>query len=73
MPDELLARAKSRAALSGMSLKEFFIDALEQRLTPPVKKVRRDPPLIGDPNGPKIPNLTPEQIEEAMFGPLPGE
>jgi len=73
MPDELLARAKSKAAHSGMSLKEFFIDAVEQKLAPPVKKVRRDPPSIGDPNGPMIPNLTPEQIEEAMFGPLPGE
>jgi hypothetical protein len=67
LPDELLKRAKSRAALDGVSLKEFFMEAVEQKLTPQVKKVRRPPPSIGDPNGPKISDLTPEQIEEAMF------
>lgn len=71
LPDELLARAKSRAALEGVSLKKFFIEAVEQKLAPsPVKKQRLEIPPIGDPNGQKIPDLTPEQIEEAMFGPL---
>jgi hypothetical protein len=67
LPDELLKRAKSRAALDGVSLKEFFVEAVEQKLTPPMKKVRRPPPSIGDPNGPKVPDVTPEQMEEAMI------
>ncbi len=67
LPDELLTRAKSRAALERKSLKEFFIAAVEEKLTPPVKKVRRPPPVLGDPNAPKRVNPTREQIEEAMF------
>lgn len=68
LPDELLRMAKSRAALSGISLRQFFIEAVEQRLTPPKHKVRRDPPTIGSADGPKIGDLTREQIDEAMFG-----
>ena len=71
LPDELLRQARIRSAIAGISLKEFFIEAVEQKLAPPaVKKVRRPLPSIGNPNGPKIPDLTPEQIEEATFGPL---
>jgi len=66
LPDELLARAKSQAALQGLSLKELFIEAIEQRLTRP-KKVRRPPPTVGSARGPKI-RVTREQIDEAMFG-----
>jgi hypothetical protein len=68
LPDQLLKRAKSRAALSGVSLKEFFIEAIEQRLAPPSQKTRRPPPAVGSPKGHRIRVLTPEQIDEAMFG-----
>jgi hypothetical protein len=68
MPDELLVRAKGRAAMAGVSLREFFIDAVQQKLDTPRKKVRRTPPSVGTGNGPKIGALKPEQIDEAMFG-----
>ena len=68
LPDELLVKAKSRAALAGVSLREFFIEAVEQKLAPVTKKIRRDPPVIGGPNAPRIGILTPEQIDDAMFG-----
>jgi hypothetical protein len=68
LPDELLARAKSHAALRGLSLKELFIEAIEQRLAPQTKKVRQSPPAIGNARAPRIRVLTPEQIDEAMFG-----
>jgi len=44
LPDELLARIKSNAALSGVSLKEFFIEAVEQKLAPRQAKTRRPRP-----------------------------
>lgn len=72
LPGDLLARAKSHAALAGMSLKEFFIHAVERQLAseqkPEQKKVRRPPPVIGRANGPRIRPLTRKQIDEAMFG-----
>jgi hypothetical protein len=68
LPDELLICAKNRAALAGMSLKEFFIQAIQQKLTPEKKKIRRPPPAIGSADAPRIGILTPEQIDEAMFG-----
>ena len=68
LPDDLLSRAKSRAALSGVSLKEFFIEAIEQRLAPPSQKTRRPPPAIGNAKGRRIRVLTAEQIDQAMFG-----
>jgi hypothetical protein len=68
LPDELLLKAKSRAALAGISLREFFIEAVEYRLAPAAKKIRRDPPVIGGSNAPRIGVLTPEQIDEALFG-----
>jgi hypothetical protein len=68
LPDELLNRAKSRAALAGVSLKEFFIEAIEQRLVPRSQKTRRPPPAIGNAKARRIPVLTPEQIDKAMFG-----
>jgi hypothetical protein len=67
LPDDLLNRAKSRAALSGVSLKEFFIKAIEQRLAPRNPKTRRSPPAVGNPKGRRIRVLTPEQIDQAMF------
>jgi len=68
LPDELLAQAKSQAALSGISLRRFFIDAVEQKLAAPPVKTRRPLPVVGGPGGPRIEVLTPEQIDEAMFG-----
>ena len=68
LPDDLLIRAKSRAALAGISLRELFVQAIEQRLAPERKKVRRPPPEIGSTDAPRIGVLTPEQIDEAMFG-----
>ena len=68
LPDELLAQAKSMAALRGISLKTFFIQAVEQRLAPERAKARRDPPVIDTPGARPIGVLTAEQIDEAMFG-----
>jgi hypothetical protein len=66
LPDELLTQAKLKAVASGISLRQFFIEAVEQKLAPePKKKVRRDPPSI---DGPEGLNVTREQIDEAMFG-----
>ncbi|MEO8052995.1 MAG: hypothetical protein ABI833_21515 [Acidobacteriota bacterium] len=68
LPDELLNTAKSRAAFSGVSLKEFFIEALEQKLEQRREKTRRPPPAIGNPKARRIRILTPKQIDKAMFG-----
>jgi hypothetical protein len=68
LPDELLTLAKRRSALAGISLREFFIQAVEQQLAPNKTKVRRPPPCIGSPDGAPIGILTPEQTDEAMFG-----
>jgi hypothetical protein len=68
LPDELLAQAKSRAALAGLSLKQFFIEAIEQKLAPEPPKTRRPPPVIGSAGARRIRTLTPKQIDEAMFG-----
>ena len=68
LPDQLLAAAKANAALSGISLREFFILAVEERLALGRKKSRRPPQVIGDEHAPPIGVLTPEQLDEAMFG-----
>ena len=68
LPDELLSSAKSRAALSGVSLKDFFIEAIEQKLELRREKTRRPPPAIGNPKARRIRVLTPKQIDKAMFG-----
>jgi hypothetical protein len=68
LPDELLARAKSRAALAGISLRQFFIEAVEQKLAPETREVRREPPAIGSKNARPIRDLTSKQIDEALFG-----
>ena len=48
IPDDLLVRAKGRAAASGISLRTFFTEAVERKLEerklePEKKKVRRPP------------------------------
>lgn len=68
LPDQLLSRAKHHAALAGISLREFFTQAVEEKLAPEKKKTRRPPPVIGSEDAPRIGVLTPEQIDEAMFG-----
>jgi hypothetical protein len=68
LPDELLALAKSSAALNGISLRQFFIEAVQSRLSPAKKKVRKAPPAIGASNAPRVKTLTREQVDEAMFG-----
>ena len=68
VPDDLLVQAKSLAALAGVTLREYFIEALRQKLAPPAGKVRRPPPEIGSADSPRIGVLTADQIDEAMFG-----
>lgn len=72
LPDELLHQAKVKAALDGVSLRQFFIQAVSRNLTPPKAKIRRLPPMIGGHIGeesvPRTAALTREQIDEAMFG-----
>jgi hypothetical protein len=67
-PDDLLREAKSRAALEGISLREFFLAAVQKKLEPSAQKVRRPPPIVGTKGGTPIPDLTTEQIDEALFG-----
>ncbi len=68
VPDDLLKRAKAEAAISGRSLKNLFIDALEEKLSKQMPKARRRPPLFGSPDAKPVDVLTPEQVDEAMFG-----
>jgi hypothetical protein len=68
LPDQLLAVAKSTAALNGISLRQFFIEAIQSRLAPEKRKVRKAPPAIGNAHAPRMAALRREQIDEAMFG-----
>ena len=68
LPDELLAAAKSRAALDGVSLKDFFIAALRRQLGAPARKGRRPVPILGGAQGPAIADVTRDQVDEALFG-----
>jgi hypothetical protein len=68
LPDDLLIQAKSAAALEGISLRQFFLQAIQYKLTPEKRKVRRPPPAIGDTSAPSMTPLTRGQIDEAMFG-----
>jgi hypothetical protein len=68
LPDHLLKQAKSKAAVAGVSLRQFFVEAIELKLAPESRKTRRTPPAIGGPNAPHLGVLTAEQIDEAMFG-----
>ena len=68
LPDELLMQAKSNAALEGISLRQFFVQAIQYRLAPEKRKIRKAPPMIGDPGAAPMMPLTREQVDEAMFG-----
>lgn len=68
LPDELLSKAKAAAEASDVTLKQYFISALELKLQPSERKTRRPPPVIGSLDGPRIGVLTAEQIDEALFG-----
>ena len=68
LPDELLAQAKVSAALSGISLRQFFMEAVQSRLAPEKRRVRKAPPAIGDAHAPRMTALTREQVDEAMLG-----
>jgi len=67
-PDELLVKVKVHAAGDGISLREFFIRAVEEKLAPQRVKTRRIPPSVKGPAGKRIGILSPEQIDEAVFG-----
>jgi hypothetical protein len=54
--------------MAGISLREFFIEAVEQKLAPSGKRIRQSPPEIGSVDAPRIGVLTAEQIDAAMFG-----
>lgn len=64
LPDELMMRAKIRAVEEGISLREFFISAAEQRLMPiEGKKTRRELPIII--KGGPVRDATAEELAEA--------
>jgi hypothetical protein len=68
LPDDLLASARISAAVNGISLRQFFIEAVQSRLAPEKRKLRKAPPAIGDAHAPRMTTLRREQIDEAMFG-----
>jgi hypothetical protein len=68
LPDELLTQVRALAALSGVSLRQFFTDAIKEKVNPQPRKVRRPPPVFGSEGAPVIGVLTAEQIDEVMFG-----
>jgi len=68
LPDDLLLQAKVVAATKGISLRQFFIEAVRFRLAPERPKLRRVPPAVGKIGAEPIKALTRETIDEAMFG-----
>lgn len=69
LPDEILNRAKVRAAEANITLRQLFVKALESHLDQRPQKTRKAPPLIrGKRTAPAVRLLTPEEVDEAMFG-----
>ena len=68
LPDDLLKRAKEGAALDRVSRQQYIVEAGEARLRPRPERVRRRPPVFGSARARPVGVLTPEQIDEAMFG-----
>ena len=66
IPDDLFREVKARAAMDGIKLKDFIVDALRGKLRaqPPRKRRRVKFPIIeGDPNAPP---LTDEMVKNAL-------
>ena len=68
LPDELLTQAESRAALRGIAVRRFLVDAIRQRLELETRTLRKAPPMIGDSHTAPVAAVSREQIDEAMFG-----
>ena len=68
LPDQLLKQAKSQAALRGISLRLFFIEAVAGKLAANPPRGRRGIPVVGGADGPAIRMATREEVDEAMFG-----
>jgi hypothetical protein len=68
VPDELMSKTQVRAEEDGISLPQFFIDAVSSKLLPEKRKLRKSPPAIGDAGAARIGALTREQVDEAIFG-----
>ena len=67
-PDNLLTEAKIQAARDRISLREFLILAVEEKLRPVRRKVRRNPPTVAGPSGSPIGLLNSDKVDEAVFG-----
>jgi hypothetical protein len=67
LPDKVLERATVCAARDGISLQQFFLEALEQKLSPRSRKIRREPPVMGSKTGRPIRDITSKQIDDVMF------
>ena len=67
LPDEVLDAAKANAAAAGVSLRQFFIEAVQQKLAPARTKIRTEPPVIGNSGDKPIPVLSGEELDEALF------
>ena len=71
IPDEILRRAKSTAALRGMKLKElvalFIEQGLESTATPVARGHKRPLPEVLPRTGTPVPSLSSAQIEELLL------
>jgi hypothetical protein len=65
VPDDLLTRAKVRAALDGITLKQLFVNALERQVADPSRRKHRNGPPVMSAPGFREPAT--EEITEAMF------
>jgi hypothetical protein len=68
LPNELVAQAKTSAALSGISFRQFLIEAITRTLAPEKRRLRKTSPAVGHPDAPLIKAPTRQQIDEALFG-----
>ena len=68
MPDHIMQAAKARATAAGVSLRQFFIDAVQQKLAPERTKFRTEPPVIGQLGDSRIRVLSGEELDEVLFG-----
>lgn len=71
VPDAVMVRVKVHAAAVGASMRNYFVEALEEKLarTSHSRTRERKPfPVVGRTDGPPIAPLTREQIEEEVLG-----